>query len=522
MSKNNIYLGNPLVRGADIQHDWTKEELIEYNKCLLSPKYFAKNYCKVIHLDRGLVSFDLYPYQEVMFDNFLENRFNVVLSVRQSGKSVAVIAFILWCVIFKGEQVVGILANKGATAREMLGRLTLMLENLPFFLQPGCKALNKSYIEFCNNSRIIASATSASSVRSHSMNLIYLDEFAFVEQDIEFYTSTYPVISSGKTSKVIITSTHNNINCMFYKIYEKAIQGVNEYVPFRVDWWEVPGRDEEWKRQTIANTSQSQFDREFGNTVNAVGNTLINAETLLSLSYEEPISTTNNIKIYKNPKEEHNYVMTVDVSHGRGQDFSTFTIIDITSNSFNQVCVFRDNVMSPLLFPDIIFKYAKHYNNCYVIIENNDVGHIVCNGLHYELEYENLYMESTVSSSGIGVRMTKKTKRIGCSNIKDIIEQNKLKIVDNETIIEISSFIGKGKSYQAETGSNDDLMMNLVMFGWFTSTPYFQEATDIDMKELLYKERIKQIEDELIPIGIMGQNDINENPLGEGWEIWKG
>ena len=438
--KDNKYLGNPNVRGADIQHDWTKEELIEYNKCLVSPQYFARTYCKIIHLDRGLVSFDLYPYQDTMFKNFINNRFNIVLACRQSGKSIAVVAYLLWFVIFKGEQVVGILANKGSTAREMLGRITLMLENLPFFLQPGCKALNKGSIEFCNNSRLIASATSASSVRSFSMNLIYLDEFAFVEQDIEFYTSTYPVISSGKTSKVIITSTHNNINCMYYKIYEKAMQGVNEYIPFRVDWWDVPGRDEVWKKQTIANTSQIQFDREFGNIVNAIGNTLISPETLLSLSSRDPLVITNSVKIYNNPIEDHNYLMFVDVSKGRGMDYSTFNIIDVTCKPFKQVAVFRDNMMSPMLFPDVIYKYATYYNNCCVVIESNDAGQVVCNGLHYDLEYENVYVESMIKANAIGVTMTRKIKRIGCSNIKDIIEQGKLEIVDNETIIEMSTF----------------------------------------------------------------------------------
>ena len=524
MKLGNSYLGNPNVRGADEPDNWTKEQIVEYKKCMDDPVYFATTYCKVIHVDRGLVPFELYDYQKKMFDTFNNNRFVVVLACRQSGKSISTVAYILWYLLFKGEQVVGILANKGDTAREMLSRITLMLENVPFFLQPGCKALNKGSIEFCNNSKIVARATSSSSIRGMSMNLVYLDEFAFVERDEEFYTSTYPVISSGKTTKIIITSTRNGVNNRFNKIYEGAVQGTNEFKPFRVDWWDVPGRDEEWKRMTIANTSLMQFKQEFGNEVIGSGDTLITPEVLLGLTSEDPVSIDQggSIKIYKTPEEGHNYIMTVDVSHGRGQDYSTFTVVDVTSKPFEQVCTYRDNMVSPLLYPDIIYKYANHYNEAYVVVENNDAGQVVCNGLYYELEYENVYVESMVKSAGVGVRMTTKTKRIGCSNIKDIIEQGELHLVDAETIIECSSFVAKGKSYEAEHNGHDDLMMNLVMFGWFTSTGFFQEATDINMKNLLYKEKIQQIEDDMIPAGIFHNESIEDNPMGPGWEIWKG
>lgn len=480
--------------------------------------YFAKKYCKIIHVDHGLVPFELYDYQEKMFEHFDSNRFSIVLACRQSGKSISTVAYLLWYILFKGEQVVGILANKGATAREMLGRITLMLENVPFFLQPGCKALNKGSIEFSNNSRIIAAATSSSSVRGMSMNLVYLDEFAFVERDVEFYTSTYPVISSGATTKIIITSTRNGVNNMFNKIYEGAVQGTNEFKPFRVDWWDVPGRDEAWKKMTIANTSELQFKQEFGNEVIGAGNTLINAETLISMQSIDPIITKESISIYKNPIPGHNYIMAVDVARGRGMDYSTFNIIDVSSSPMEQVCVYRDNMISPLLLPDVIYKYANHYNEAYVIIESNDQGAVVCNGLYYDLEYEFVHVESLVKANSIGVTMNKKIKRIGCSNIKDIIEQGKLKINDNETIIEASSFVSKGSSYEADKNGHDDLMMNLVMFGWFSTTPFFQEATDIDMKAMLYHEKTKQIEDDLIPVGIFSEQEEIANP----WVVWKG
>ena len=515
------YLGNPNVRGADVEHPWTKEELKEYKKCLDDPKYFAKKYCKVIHLDKGLIPFDLYPYQEKMFDSFTDHRFNIVLACRQSGKSIAVVAYLLWYAIFKGEQVVGVLANKNAIAREMLARITLMLENLPFFLQPGCTALNKGSIGFSNNSRIIAAATSSSSIRGMSLNLVYLDEFAFVENASEFYTSTYPVISSGKTSKIIITSTANGIGNMFHKLYEGAVQGTNEFTATRVDWWDVPGRDAEWKKMTIENTSELQFDQEFGNSFHGTGNTLISADILLALRSTEPQEYYNNVKIFDQPIEGHTYQMFVDVSRGRGQDYSTFTVIDVSENPFVQVCTYRDNMISPLLLPDLLYKYANHYNEAHVVVESNDAGQVVCNGLYYDLEYENVFVESMIKANAIGVTMTSKVKRIGCSNLRDIMSQKKLVIKDEETIREMSTFVAKGASYQADHNSHDDLMMNLVMFGWFTSTQFFAESTDVNMKHMLYKQKVQQMEDEVIPVGIMPASQDNYHPFGQGWETYK-
>jgi len=500
---NETYLGNVNVKKDGVITNFTLDEVSEYKKCMDSPAYFAENYCKIIHVDLGLVPFKLYPYQEKMFKHFNDNRFSIILACRQSGKSISSVAFLLWYAIFNPEKVVAILANKGATAQEMLSRITLMLENLPFFLQPGCKALNKRSIEFSNNSRVISAATSGSSIRGMSVNLLYLDEFAFVENASEFYTSTYPVISSGKDTKVVITSTANGIGNQFEKIWTGAIQRVNEFKPFRVDWWDVPGRDKKWKQETIANTSQLQFDQEFGNTFFGTGDTLINAETLMGMRAQPPkkISEGNSTFIYKEPQTDHQYVMTVDVSKGRGQDYSTFTLIDISTRPFEQVAVYRNNLISPLLFPDIIYKYAKFYNNAWVVVESNDQGTLVTNGLYNDLEYENLFMESTVKSSRIGIEMNRKVKRIGCSGIKDLLEENKLKIVDENTILEISTFVSKGVSYEASDGNHDDLMMNLVMFAYFATGSYFSTLTDVDIKDMLFKQQMKVIEDDVLPFG---------------------
>ena len=514
--KNNEfgYLGNPSVKRDGVESQFTKEQILEYKKCMDDPVYFAQKYVKIISLDEGLVPFELYPYQRDMFKHFNDNRFSIVLACRQSGKSISSVVYLLWYACFHPEKTIAILANKGAVAREMLARITLALENLPFFLQPGCKALNKGSIEFSNNSRIIAAATSGSSIRGLSINLLFLDEFAFVENDAQFYTSTYPVVSAGKETQIIICSTANGVGNVYHKLWEGAVTDTNEFKPFRVDWWDVPGRDEKWKQTTIANTSELQFEQEFGNTFHGRGNTLIAANHLLAQKAYDPIEYMENVYVYKKGKHKHDYIMTVDVAKGRGQDYSTFTIIDISTEPFEQVCVFRDNNISPMLLPDLIYKYARMYNDAYIIVESNDQGSIVCNGLYYDLEYENMFVESAVKANAIGATMTRRVKRIGCSTIKDLIEQKKLSIYDAQTIIEMTTFVSKGNSFMALAPNHDDLMMNLVLFAWFTTTDIFQSITDIDMKNLLYKEQLKAIQDDMIPFGFI-ENAVDDRPKYE-------
>ncbi len=527
MSHQESYLGNPNVKRDGVDQEWTTELVEEYMRCSKDPQYFAAKYIKVISLDEGLVEFNLYPYQIDMFRHFNDNRFSIVLACRQSGKSISACAYLLWYTLFTPEKTVAVLANKGATAREMLSRITLMLENIPFFLQAGAKALNKGNIEFSNNSRIIATATTGSSIRGLSVNLLYLDEFAFVERATEFYTSTYPVVSAGKDTKVIITSTANGIGNQFHKIWEGAVQKTNEYSSFRVDWWDVPGRDEKWKEETISNTSQLQFDQEFGNTFFGTGNTLINAETLLKLRAKRhtKVLEGGDLLIYEEPLTGHEYIMTVDVARGRGQDYSTFNLIDISVRPFKQVAVYRNNTISPLLFPNIIYKYGKLYNDAYVIVESNDQGSLVTNGLYQDLEYENMHVSSMVKADSVGIEMTRKTKRLGCSGIKDLLENGKIDIADENTIMEISTFVSKGISYEAQDGNHDDLMMNLVMFGYFCSTQYFTDMTDINLKEMMFKQRMKEIEDDLPGFGYQstGMENIvtmtEDQMMGREWAV---
>ena len=520
------YNGNTRIKKAGVEHEFTRAELEEYIKCSSDPIYFASKYCKVIHPDRGLVDFELYPYQRDMYDMFKNNRFSIAMTCRQAGKSTSVSIFILWYAIFHPGKTAAILANKGATAREVLSKCRIALENLPYFLQPGANAINKGSLEFDNDSRILAASTSSDSIRGYTVNLLYLDEFAFVDNDEEFYTSTYPVITAGKSTQVIITSTPNGINNYFYKIYEGAVQGTNMFKYMKVTWKDVPGRDEIWKTETIANTSLRQFNQEHEVMFLGASNTLINVETLLSMVAHRPksINGDENLFIYDPPKPDHEYIMTVDVSKGRGQDYSTFSVIDVTSRPFKQVCTFRDAFISPLLLPTMIVKTAQQYNNALVIVENNDVGQVVCNGIYYDLEYENLFVESFTKEGGIGVTQTKKTKAIGCSNLKDLIETGNLKVVDPKTIEELSAFIAKGNSFAASGNGHDDMVMTLVIFSWFVSTPAFELSAG-DLKELLYKDREYEIDRDLLSVGFFqSSNDAEPSDyrkMKEDLDEWK-
>ena len=519
-AKNEGYLGNNLIKRAGVETSYTEEELLEYQKCSEDPCHFIENYCQIISLDEGLVPFKLRGYQESLIEHFNENRFSVVLAARQSGKSITSCAYLLWYLLFTPEVTVAILANKGAIAREMISRIVTMLETVPFFLQPGVKILNKGNIEFGNDSKIVAAATSSSSIRGMSINMLYLDEFAFVEDAETFYTATYPVVTSGKDSKVIITSTANGVGNMFHKIYESAVHGQSEYRSFTIGWKDVPGRDEEWKKQTIANTSEAQFEQEYGNSFLGTGNTLINADTLLGMRALDGEWKKDGLTVYESPKEDHNYVVTVDVSQGRGFDYSTFSIFDVSQRPFKQVCTYRDNMISPMLFPDLINKYCSRYNEALVIIENNAEGSMVATQLHYDIEYPNVFVQGMTHAKDIGITMSRKIKRVGCSTLKELLEENRLSVVDRATITELMTFVNKGSSFEADKGYHDDMVMNCVLFSWFVTTEFFTHLTDTAVKDLLYAEQQKMIEDDMLPAGVFGDQGEVESFVDASGDRW--
>ena len=527
MTDINHYLGNPLLKKANVQVEWTKDQILEYQKCMQDPLHFCKNYIKIVSLDEGLVPFDVYPFQKEMLGTIHNNRFTICKLPRQSGKTTTIISYILHYVLFNEQMRVAILANKAATARDILSRLQLAYENLPKWMQQGVMSWNKGSLDLENGSRIVASSTSSSAVRGGSYNMIFLDEFAFVPHNVaeDFFSSVYPTISSGQKTKVVIVSTPNGMN-LFYKLWSDAENGRNSYNPIEVHWSEIPGRDEKWKKETIANTSQEQFNREFECEFLGPINTLVHPTKIKSMVFDEPIQTNAGLDLYKKPESGRTYTLVADVARGTEQDYSAFLVFDVSEVPYRIVAKYRNNEIKPLLFPNVIHDVAKAYNNAYVMIEVNDIGEQVATAMQYDLEYDNLIMASMRGRAGqilgsgfsggkvqLGVRTTKAVKMLGCSNLKQLIETDKLIINDIQLIQEFSTFVKHGQSFQAEEGHTDDLAMCCVLFGWMTNQTYFKELTNVDIRERMFLEQQDQLEQDMAPFGFV-DNGLDD-PMGE-------
>ena len=529
---NNImeqnYLGNPNLKKANVSQEWTKEELQEYKKCMDNPQYFIENYIMIVSLDEGLVPFKMYDFQKEMIGTFHNNRFTICKLPRQSGKSTTIIAYLLHYVLFNPTVNVAILANKAATARDLLGRLQLAYEHLPKWLQQGVMSWNKGSLELENGSKILASSTSASAVRGGSYNIIFLDEFAYVPANVaeQFFSSVYPTISSGKTTKVMIVSTPHGMN-MFYKLWVDAEEERNEYVPIEVHWSEVPGRDADWKEQTIKNTSEAQFNTEFECEFLGSIDTLVSTAKLKTLTYRTPITSNAGLDVHVNPQKDHTYFITADVSRGTANDYSAFVVMDVTEIPYKVVAKYRDNEIKPLLFPSKIYDVARAYNQAFVMIEVNDIGEQVASTMQFDLEYDNLIMASMRGRAGqvmgggfsggraqLGVRTTKAVKRVGCSNLKQLIEDSKMIIEDLEIINELSTFIIKGQSFEADEGCNDDLVACLFLFAWATDQQYFKELSDQDIRATMMKDQQDALEQDMAPFGFIVDGLEDEN-IGE-------
>tara|TARA_Y100001937_G_scaffold77722_1_gene105420 strand:+ start:548 stop:2203 length:1656 start_codon:yes stop_codon:yes gene_type:complete len=538
MSSEKSYLGNKNLKASDVPIDFTEEQVKEYLKCAAEPEYFITKYVQIVNVDEGLVPFEMYDFQKDIIDKVHNNRFVIAKLPRQSGKSTTVVAYLLHFVLFNPSVNVAILANKLATARELLGRLKLAYEHLPKWIQQGIVEWNKGSIELENGSKILASATSSSAVRGGSFNMIFMDEFAYVPQGVaeEFFSSVYPTISSGKTTKVLIVSTPKGLN-MYYRMWMDAVEGKNTYVPIEVHWGDVPGRDAKWKAQTIANTSEEQFRTEFECDFIGSTNTLISSAKLKSMIYKKPIiSSDEGLKIYEEPKKDHVYFMGVDVARGTGLDYHAFSIIDITGGDdpYRIVATFRNNEISPMVYPTIIHSLCKQFNNCYCMIEINDIGGQVADILHSEFEYENILMTSVRGRKGqtldggfgkggsqLGMRSTTATKRVGCSNLKNMIEEDKLIVEDFGIIDELISFISRKNSFEADKGHNDDLVMSLVLFAWCTTQQYFKDLLNMDIRKQLYKEKMEQLEEEMTPFGFINDGNSTEYEIDSDGTLWK-
>lgn len=534
------YRDNPRLKRVGIEYKFTKEQVEEYLKCAADPIYFSK-YINIISLDRGLVPFAMYDFQKDMMRTFNDNRFVIVKCPRQVGKTTTAVAYLLWTVLFKDSQNIAVLANKGQTARDILGKLQLAYENLPMWLQQGVVEWNKGRIELENSSVIVANSTSSSAARSGAYNIVFLDEFAFVPGNVayDFITSVYPVITSGTKTKILMVSTPNGMN-LFYKMWMDAVEKRSNYKPFEIHWSMVPGRDDAWREETIRNTSERQFQQEFETEFLGSSNTLISAKKLQEITYINPIIEHDLLRIYEAPikvdeniERDHLYAMCVDVSEGKGLDCSSFTIIDISKTPYKQVAAYKSSTISPILFPTVIYNAAKLYNDAYVLVEINNTPQ-VAETLHSDLEYENLWKVFTGNkkpqqlSAGfargiqMGLKMSPQVKRIGCSNLKALIEGDKLIINDFDTYSELTTFVAKKNSFAAEDDANDDLVMALVLFGWVTTQKYFREIVNHDLRKQIQVENMNQYDEEMVPAPIMDDGIGSESQLelidGDLWE----
>jgi hypothetical protein len=521
----NSYHGNPNLKPIGHQHQFTPEQIHEIARCQQDPIYFIENYCHIVSLDKGLIKFTLYDCQKEKVNIILDNRKVVLMEGRQQGKTVTAAACILFYTIFQENKTVAILANKGASAREVLDRYQIMYENLPLWMQQGVRTWNKGNVELENGCKVFTAATTGSGIRGKSVNWLYIDEAAIIPNNVaeQFFASVYPTISSGVTTKILLTSTPLGYN-HFWKFWNEAEQNKNGFVSHFIPYWEIPGRDEAWADEQLRTLGEVKFNQEVLCQFLGSSNTLINGRTLSVMSSINPVFHNElGLDLYENPAKDRFYVISVDVARGVGGDFSAFTIVDVTEMPYKLVGKFKNNMIAPMLFPDVIFKAAKDYNNAFVLVETNDIGGQIADILHKDLEYENILR--TFSENGrtyltagfnktttLGVRTTKSVKRQGCFAIKSLLEEKKLNIFDADIIHEFSTFVEKNGSYVADESYHDDLVMTLVLFGWLTTNQYFTELTDINVRDKIYKQQMLQIEDSLTPFGfiVRGNEEVLE------------
>ena len=535
MATNDVYLGNPNLKKAGTPINFTKKQIDEWIKCKNDPVYFAMNYIKIISLDEGLVPFEMYDFQKKILEDFHANRFNIAKLPRQTGKSTTVVAYLLYYAIFYDSVNIGILANKASTARELLSRLQLAYENLPKWMQHGVLVWNKGNVELENGSKILAASTSASAVRGMSFNILFLDEFAFVPNHVaeQFFASVYPTITSGKSTKVIIISTPNGMN-HFYKMWEDARRGKNGYVTNEVHWSQVPGRDAKWKEETIKNTSPRQFAQEFECDFLGSADTLISPSKLQAIPFADPIASNAGLDVYERVQKDHEYIITVDVARGIGGDYSAFIVFDITTMPYKIVAKYRNNEIKPVLFPSVIFQVCKEYNNPYVLVEVNDIGDSIAATLNYDLEYPNVLMCAMRGRAGqivgqgfsgnktqLGVKMSVTVKKIGCANLKAIIEEDKLIFNDFQIFQELTTFVQKKQAWEADEGYHDDLVMCMVLFAWLVMQEYFKEMTDQDVRRRIYEEQRNQIEQDMAPFGFIDDGMGDDTFIDADGNLWE-
>jgi len=527
------YLGNSNLKASGVPLNFTKDEIEEYLRCADDPIYFIESYCKIVTLDHGLQPFKLYDCQKKKVKIIHENRKVILMEGRQQGKTTTSAAYILWYTLFQGSKTVSILANKATAAREVLYRYQIMYENLPTWLQQGVTTWNKGDIALENGSIVFTAATSTSGIRGKSVNLLYVDEAAIIPNNVaeQFFTSVYPTISAGETTKILLSSTPLGYN-HFWKFWNDADNDRNGFVNLFIPYWEIPGRDEAWATEQRRLLGELKFNQEV--LCNFLGSslTLIASDSIAQMSADPIIYQKDGLDIYEKVEKDHAYCIVADTAKGVGGDYSAFQIIDITQMPYKIVGKYRNNQISPLLYPSVLYRVGKEYNEAYVLIEINS-SEQVADILYAEYEYENIISVSRTTQGQVvnggfgggktqlGVITDKKVKRIGCSNFKSMVEEKKLIIRDADTIAEISTFIERKNSYSADEGYHDDLVMPLVLFSWLTTNSYFKDLTNINIRKELYDARIKMIEEEVTPFGFINNGEEENQMIDANGQVWQ-
>jgi len=531
-----FYLKNPRLKRVGVQEQFTQEQISEWVKCSQDPVYFIKTYCKIVHVDRGIITFEMYDFQEEIIENYFLERKVIVKLPRQMGKTTTTAAFFLWYVLFQTHKVCAILANKAPIAQEILNRIQIMYENIPSFIQQGIVEWNKRSITLENGSRILAAATSSSAIRGYSLSLVFMDEFAHVPNNIaeEFFTSTFPTLSSGKETKILMASTPNGLN-HFCKFWEDALSKRNDFIPLEYPWDKIPERDLAWFEEQRRTLGEQKFRQEVLCEFLGSSDTLISGAKLSMLvrQIQEPIVSEGGWNVFEHPQQDHAYVICVDPSRGLDQDDSAFWVVDISQIPYRGVAQYHSSSVAPMVFPNMIYNAAIKYNKAFVLIEINDNGQQIVDMLHYDLEYENIFKLESAQKTGakiaaghkksmrLGLRMTESVKRIGCLNLKTLVEADKLLIKDFATISQMSTFTQQLQTFKAEEGKHDDLVMCLVMFSWLTTQKYFREAqgASLNIMKALETEQTRMVEDDIVPFGLIdnGLDDPFEVSDGDLW-----
>jgi len=532
------YNGNSNLKGKNSQIEFTPDMIQEWLKCARDPIYFAEKYIQIVHVDHGLIPIRMYDYQKEICEAITHNRRVTVNTSRQAGKTTTAVAVILHYVIFNDHKTVALLANKGDAAREILDRIQIAYEALPKWMQQGVIEWNKGSVAFENGCKIIAAATSSSAIRGKSIAFLYIDETAFVENWDEFFASVFPTISSGNTTKILFTSTPNGLN-HFYKTCEGAKEKRNGYIYIEVPWWRVPGRDEKWREETLQGMDHDaeKFAQEFECQFLGSSGTLIVGSKLKELTFKTPLQERSGLTMYEEPQKGRTYICVADVSRGKGLDYSAFHIIDSTKMPYKQVCTFRDNMIGPMEYAEVIWRTTKSYNEALILVEINDIGEQVSDVLHNDFEVEGILFTESAGRSGKrisggfgknvdkGIRTTKSVKAIGCNMLKMLVEQNQLIINDFNTIQELSTFSRKGNSYEAESGCHDDLVMGLVLYGWLADQPFFKDLTDINTLAALRERSEEDMINDLTPFGFYDDGNDEEEMIiqpipQDNWMNW--